>query len=193
MSSEKQQAANEAQRRYRLANPEKVRATIDAWAKANPDKVRAIKRRYTKKHQEKLKVYRDSWREKSREKARQSPPSWHAANKARLKEYETTHHLKSHYRLSRDRFDSMLAAGCAICGADISGKLASGRRIAHVDHDHGCCPDGNTCGRCVRGVLCHRHNVGLGRFRDSIQELQAAIRYLQDWEAKTKAIPGRDE
>lgn len=54
---------------------------------------------------------------------------------------------------------------CGMCGESDPAKL-------HVDHDH------NT-GE-VRGVLCRRHNMGLGYFNDSIAQLQQAIDYLQN-------------
>lgn len=55
---------------------------------------------------------------------------------------------------------------CELC----NGKL--GKRSLHLDHDH-------TTGR-FRGWLCHGCNVGLGLFRDSIENLQRAITYLKD-------------
>lgn len=39
-----------------------------------------------------------------------------------------------------------------------------------VDHDH-------RTGR-IRGLLCERHNIGIGNFKDGVVELRAAIEYL---------------
>lgn len=60
---------------------------------------------------------------------------------------------------------------CAICARDIRGRYT-------VDHDHACCPGRKSCGRCVRGFLCDRCNLGLGAFEDSPRTLRAAIDYL---------------
>jgi hypothetical protein len=48
----------------------------------------------------------------------------------------------------------------------------------HVDHNHSCCPDKNSCGECVRGLLCRMCNSGIGYFRDSSRALTRASEYL---------------
>ncbi|MGA5420221.1 endonuclease VII domain-containing protein [Streptomyces lavendulocolor] len=85
---------------------------------------------------------------------------------------------KALYKLPPGRYAEMLASQggtCAICGRpDGEGRALS------VDHDHGCCPDGDrTCGKCVRGLVCGACNHGLGKFRDSPELLRAAAAYLE--------------
>ena len=65
---------------------------------------------------------------------------------------------------------------CAICGT-----IDPGKRGWATDHDHSCCSgNGNTCGECVRGVLCGSCNTGLGMFGDSVVKLASAIEYLSN-------------
>lgn len=45
---------------------------------------------------------------------------------------------------------------CAACGTTEDLK---------VDHDHACCPAERSCGRCVRGYLCHLCNTAEGLLR----------------------------
>lgn len=77
------------------------------------------------------------------------------------------------YGLTVEEYQA-LGNECRICGDEVAGK---GR---HVDHDHKCCPEiGRSCGKCVRGILCHNCNTGLGKFRDDPALLGAAIAYLE--------------
>ncbi|WEU68282.1 endonuclease [Escherichia phage vB_Ec_Tarrare] len=79
-------------------------------------------------------------------------------------------HLKKLYGITLDEYNAMLEAQghcCAICKGTEGMKL--GRNMA-VDHCH-------TTGK-VRGILCSHCNRGLGFFKDNIESLKAAIKYL---------------
>lgn len=81
------------------------------------------------------------------------------------------------YGLTIEQFDALLAkqnGKCAICSGE-----PNGRGGYHIDHDHSCCPSGRSCGKCVRGLLCSRCNLILGKAQDSPQILEAAIQYLE--------------
>lgn len=69
---------------------------------------------------------------------------------------------------------------CSICGDNFDTV------DDHVDHDNSCCAkekvnSGGTCGECVRDLLCGSCNQGLGNFKDSIERMENAIRYLRKW------------
>lgn len=87
------------------------------------------------------------------------------------------------YHLTPVDIAQMLAAQkykCCICAVDIRGAR-------FIDHDHACCPDrNNTCGKCIRGLLCGACNLGLGAFRDDISRMRAAIKYLRRNQHKEK-------
>ena len=75
------------------------------------------------------------------------------------------------YGISLDDMNKMLQAGCSICGS--FDKLI-------IDHDHSCCDKQNySCGKCVRGVLCNKCNLGLAHFEDSIDKMLSAIEYIR--------------
>lgn len=78
---------------------------------------------------------------------------------------------------------------CAICKAAIlraytaeyTGKRGPKKHGACVDHDHGCCAGSRSCGRCVRGLLCHHCNVGIASFRDRPELMRQALEYITRW------------
>ncbi len=65
------------------------------------------------------------------------------------------HHLpiRRFHQLLRDQGDA-----CAIC------KDPFGETIPCIDHDHRCCPGSNSCGKCVRGLLCRGCNIMMGYY-----------------------------
>ena len=82
--------------------------------------------------------------------------------------------LKVRLGITLEQYSDLLRAQggtCAIAGCDERDNLG-------VDHDHRCCPDHSACRKCIRGLICARHNHALGKVRDSIAELEALARYL---------------
>ena len=63
---------------------------------------------------------------------------------------------------------------CAIC------QIATGASKAlAVDHNHSCCPGNQSCGKCIRGLLCSTCNQLLGFARDNPEMFKRAILYLE--------------
>lgn len=62
---------------------------------------------------------------------------------------------------------------CAICL-----RATGATRKLSVDHDHKCCAGSQSCGYCVRGLLCRPCNDMLGHARDQWSFFARAIRYL---------------
>ena len=62
---------------------------------------------------------------------------------------------------------------CATCQEDLGTKYT-------IDHDHECCPGAKSCGRCVRGLLCHSCNLAFGLVKDRQETLSRMIGYLQN-------------
>lgn len=57
---------------------------------------------------------------------------------------------------------------CAICGSSDPGRTNG---YFFIDHDHAT--------RAIRGLLCHRCNVGLGMLADDPERLRAAASYIE--------------
>lgn len=78
------------------------------------------------------------------------------------------------YKLTVDQLEALEKGQkfkCAICKVSIKEGYS-------VDHDHACCPNTYTCGKCIRGLLCGPCNTLLGMAKDSIDTLNAAVAYL---------------
>lgn len=78
------------------------------------------------------------------------------------------------YKMTREQLSGMRESQgnrCAICRED--------RKLV-IDHDHACCPSAQgrsrSCGGCVRGLLCHRCNVGLAYIEGTY--FDKAVTYL---------------
>jgi hypothetical protein len=96
----------------------------------------------------------------------------------------------TNYCITPERYTELLDAQRGVCALCARPERA-GRDLA-VDHDHRCCPGSRSCGGCVRGLLCGRCNVGLGRFGDSGEKLGAAVRYLRHWSAQPPRVVQAD-
>jgi hypothetical protein len=100
------------------------------------------------------------------------------ANYYRLRKgYKKYQRLKYKYNLSDIDYDTMVInqeGVCKICQKKDIFDLA-------VDHDHNCCKGRNSCGKCVRGLLCNRCNMALGAFDDDITKILKALDYLMSY------------
>lgn len=96
-------------------------------------------------------------------KASMSPEEWTALNKK--------YWIKSDYGITIDEYNSLLKQQehkCAICKID---EVDATNGVLHIDHCH--------TTKKVRGLLCMACNTGLGKFKDSEEVLQEAIKYLR--------------
>jgi len=106
-------------------------------------------------------------------------------------QYRRRKALLARFNLTIEQYDEMATAQdnkCAICKQECS----TGKMLA-VDHDHACCPvdrtkrTNKTCGKCTRGLLCTRCNIGLGYLR-TLNLLSSAINYLGVTDANSKEV-----
>lgn len=119
------------------------------------------------------------WRKANPEKARAIGEAWRRANR----ESAWGSSLKSRFNMTVEVYARIfLEQGglCKICKNPethtLKGKVV---RLA-VDHNHACCPEkGRSCGKCIRGLLCHACNTSLGGFKDDPTLLRAAADYLE--------------
>ncbi len=92
-----------------------------------------------------------------------SPEEWSLLNKQ--------YWLKTEYGISLEDYNQLLKQQehkCAICKTDETDAF---RQTLYVDHCHST--------GVVRGLLCMQCNSGLGKFKDSLERLEAAKEYLR--------------
>ena len=126
-----------------------------------------------------------------------APPCMTAANMASRRVYRRAHpHLESPesrkkskrkyriscYGLTQDDFNLLLKIQGYACG--MCRELFAEGQLIHVDHDHGCCPVKNrSCGKCVRGLLCHGCNIALGHIEHRYAMARAYLDGPRPWAA----------
>ena len=142
--------------------------------KASSDGVRTICKSCSNEHTR-------NWRRGKETHIRETESVWRLANSERSAYLYRKANLKK-YNLTVEQYDSLLASQLGVCAICMTSE-PGGRGRFHVDHDHSCCPGtANSCGNCVRGLLCHKCNVMLAHAKDDVQLLADAIVYLLDWE-----------
>jgi|688.fasta_scaffold797120_1 hypothetical protein len=116
----------------------------------------------------------------SESRAVRCKPCWKARPTEGRRTTYRKYRIKKTYNITLDEYDKMLKnqdGKCAIC-------LIEQSELAHslfVDHDRSCCPGKESCGKCVRGLLCNNCNFGLGQFKDNETNMKSAIKYINKY------------
>jgi len=127
--------------------------------------------------------YGENWRAKHPEQKRRTGRRY--ARKDDVRARNSHQALLEKYGLTPEAFDAKLAAQGGKCPFCPDG--APPPAIWHVDHDHECCAGAQTCGGCLRDILCHKHNIALGYFGDDPEMLRAAADYIEWHRARIEA------
>jgi hypothetical protein len=69
--------------------------------------------------------------------------------------------LRLKYVITLEEYTERTADGCELCGE-------KSEKAYHVDHDHKCCAGQTTCGKCVRGIICHKCNVAVDKMENGL-------------------------
>jgi hypothetical protein len=153
-------------------------AYMREYRKRNPEMIREHAKRSREKNKDKIKERHRKWRENNKEHVSAKGKKWYQENK----EHQADRMMRRRVNLTLEQYSEILhqqGGGCAICGATESRKGNQVVRFS-VDHDRSCCPGDDSCGRCVRGLLCSHCNLGIGHLRDDINLLESAITYLKE-------------
>lgn len=111
----------------------------------------------------------------SREKRKLYMRKWMAEKREKDPSYEHDQTLHKQYKIRVEEYNSILekqGGVCAICKESEKSIAHTSNKVRNLTVDH-CHITGK-----IRGILCSRCNRGLGFFRDNIENLTAAIKYL---------------
>lgn len=147
---------------WREKNPEAPNKHAKAWYKRNKEQRSKYAKAYRLANLDRYKFYDKKYREENRERRNAYCKS--VARKYTLKRYG----------LTLDKYNEMYMSQegkCAIC------RIWFER--LDVDHNHSCCLGNKSCGNCIRGLIYHNHNTGIGYFQDNPETLRAAASYLE--------------
>jgi len=128
---------------------------------------------YNKKTRNKAKTWLDENRKKNPEKYKNYATKYNETNA-----YDkVTKRIIRKYGLKLEEYNQFVIDcnnKCNICGLQETRKFLGETRRLFLDHDH-------KSGK-IRGLLCFSCNIGLGKLKDNIKILQAAIDYLKQHE-----------
>lgn len=93
------------------------------------------------------------------------------------------YYLKRNYNITVEDYSQLLESQGNKCGLCKKSDIA-----LSIDHDHKCCSGvANSCGKCIRGLLCRKCNTGLGNFNDSPEMLHMAIEYINSHRSESNS------
>lgn len=98
--------------------------------------------------------------------------NYYYSNPEKMKEKEKSRENWKKHRLTKDTFDELIFKFNGKCHACKTNSATS------IDHDHSCCSGSYSCGKCVRGILCHNCNSSLGLLKDSRQNIIGLLQYI---------------
>ncbi len=170
-AKENSKAHNTLNNNWKLENPEKVSKSNATYRKNNKQKISVASKRWQKLNRERVNEYARKWRNDNLEKSRARETVWKKANPYAVYLQNRKQSLKSR-GITPEEYHIKLAEQadrCLLCGPadDLPTETLA------ADHCH-------TTGK-LRNLLCARHNLGLGLFKDNVEALRRAIKYIQEW------------
>jgi Recombination endonuclease VII len=139
----------------------KCKQCVRKYNEDNADKRKAQRKKHYEENKESITEANKKYVEANKDKVKEYHAEYYRNNKFYFLESTRKSRLKRAYGLSPEQFQVRLdeqTRKCPICGNSEPNAMGTW----HVDHDHSCCPGKETCGQCVRGLLCGRCNVKLG-------------------------------
>ncbi len=151
---------------WKIENTPDVQKRKKEWVELNRERVSAQRKEFREKNKERLKQKQKKYMAKTKKYKSEYDKEYRSKNKDRVR----NNLLKRQYGIDLIAYNKIFLdqkGCCKICSRHQS-ELS---KILAVDHCH--------ASKKVRGLLCNTCNTGLGNFRDNIESMKRAIKYLQ--------------
>lgn len=172
-------------RQYNADHREQNNARNRAARAAGPEAARASDRaRYDRDSQRILARGRARYAD-NREAVLERMRAEYAASPDRKREQNHATWQRRAHGLTAGQFAEIWAAQegrCYLCGND----LPHDRKQIHIDHDHACCPPGQSCAFCRRGLTHTKCNNGIGLFDDDPDLMERVAAMLRIAKAQSQ-------
>jgi len=133
------------------------------WIARHPERFKESQRKWHAANKEKQNERARIYQKTNAVEIRKRHANWYAVNK----EAVADRRYQRLYGITRGEHNTLLANQGGVCPV-----CQSIPKQFVIDHDH---ETGD-----VRGLLCHRCNLGMGYFRDNAAALRSAAVYLED-------------
>ena len=110
----------------------------------------------------------------TKEYSQEKSKKWRTKNKVNMSDLYRKFDLKRRYNITAEKYNELLkeqGGVCSICQVEETSTYRSKIRRLAIDHSHST--------GLVRGLLCFNCNLGIGKFKESIDNLKRAISYLE--------------
>lgn len=165
--------------KYREEHREELAANAREYRRKNAEAIRARRRAKYRRDPERWKARSREWYQANRERAREANLAYRVKNWRKLTDRALRLKFGLSYEAYLDRLDRQ-DGRCWICAQPESAVRGCDRTPNNlaVDHDRKCCPGKNSCGRCVRRLLCQACNVTLGQVYERPEILHSMVAYI---------------
>jgi hypothetical protein len=121
------------------------------------------------------KIASKEWNLNNKEKRRSIHKKWSDRNRDYIRKTTRAAQLKSLYGITVSKYNELLSLQNGVCAICQTPPNMNGRTNTnlHVDHNH---KTGS-----LRGLLCSRCNLSIGKFEDNPLLLRAAADYLENY------------
>lgn len=97
-------------------------------------------------------------------------------------------HLKQAHNINEETYFDRLDFQGWMCATPGCGTPHTPENRLFVDHDHDHCPTRESCGKCIRGLICPPCNSAMGLVGDNPIVLLGLAEYLLAWESEKLTI-----